>query len=133
MQSRDLCYWLQGYFEITSLNGNLENETTLSPKQLRCIQNHLNLVFRVEEYNDSEAFRFCMSLQIDLDLHERNTRSLNVSEIRERLNKVFIHEIDNTVVGDKLELQTIHDGDLIDFYSSTPPQKERETGCVANL
>ncbi len=100
MLSRDMCYWLQGYFEITSLNSNLENETTLSSKQLKCIQNHLNLVFKVEDYNESEAFKFCMSLKIDLDLHELNERSLNVAKIRERLNKVFIHEIDNTVVGD---------------------------------
>lgn len=38
MQSRDFCFWLQGYFEIAG-------ETALSKEQVKMIQQHLALVF----------------------------------------------------------------------------------------
>jgi hypothetical protein len=41
MTSRDLVYWLQGFFE-------LENPKTLNEEQTRCIKNHLALVFKHE-------------------------------------------------------------------------------------
>lgn len=40
MTARDFCYWLQGYFEISSDTG-----ITLTTKQVEAIRNHLNLVF----------------------------------------------------------------------------------------
>lgn len=44
MTSRDFCYWLQGYFELTE-----ELDTALvkdfSRSQLATIKNHLNMVF----------------------------------------------------------------------------------------
>ncbi len=39
MKPEQFCYWLQGFFE---LNGNTN---TLSPSQIRAIENHLGLVF----------------------------------------------------------------------------------------
>ena len=41
MQSRDFCYWLQGFFEIS-------NKSEFTPQQVNMIRNHLNLVFRHE-------------------------------------------------------------------------------------
>ena len=41
MTSRDFCYWLQGFFEIS---GN----TSLNFNQVVTIKNHLNLVFKHE-------------------------------------------------------------------------------------
>lgn len=41
MISRDFCYWLQGYFEISVVN-------SLDAKQVGIIRNHLNLVFEHE-------------------------------------------------------------------------------------
>ena len=38
MTSRDFCYWLQGFFEIS-------DSETLSPRQLEVIKNHLSMVF----------------------------------------------------------------------------------------
>lgn len=38
MQSRDFCYWLQGFFELSDTK-------TLNAKQLTTIKNHLNMVF----------------------------------------------------------------------------------------
>ena len=48
MKSRDFCYWLQGFFEVNEA-GNPErclSEVTLNAKQVKCIKNHLNLVFK---------------------------------------------------------------------------------------
>lgn len=50
MRSRDFCYWLQGYFEISQNTG-------LSKDQVECIKKHLNLVFKHEidpEMGDEE-------------------------------------------------------------------------------
>lgn len=42
MRSRDFCYWLQGFFEISSIN---DHGNALSPKQVECIRRHLDMVF----------------------------------------------------------------------------------------
>lgn len=42
MTSRDFCYWLQGYFEIS------EKGQPLTSDQVQMIQNHLNMVFKHE-------------------------------------------------------------------------------------
>lgn len=41
MNSRDFCFWLQGFFEISK-------EPSISPQQVEVIKNHLNLVFKHE-------------------------------------------------------------------------------------
>ena len=41
MTSRDFCYWLQGYFELT-------NPQELSVRETTLIKQHLNLVFKHE-------------------------------------------------------------------------------------
>ncbi len=43
MKSRDFCFWLQGYLEITN-----HSHEGLSADQLKVISNHLNLVFKHE-------------------------------------------------------------------------------------
>lgn len=47
MTSRDFCFWLQGYLEISAESppGGID---ALSPKQVECIQKHLSLVFKHE-------------------------------------------------------------------------------------
>lgn len=45
MTSRDFCYWLQGYFELTDIE-MLKNG--VGPGQLAMIKNHLNMVFKHE-------------------------------------------------------------------------------------
>lgn len=44
MTSRDFCYWLQGFFEISGAG----NGTPLSPSQTNSIRKHLALVFEHE-------------------------------------------------------------------------------------
>lgn len=41
MTSRDFCYWLQGYFEITA-------EYDLTKQQIEIIKKHLSMVFAHE-------------------------------------------------------------------------------------
>ena len=41
MTSRDFCYWLMGYFEISDTKN-------MSSDQIKMIKNHLNLVFKHE-------------------------------------------------------------------------------------
>lgn len=43
MTSKDFCYWLQGYFEITT-----HAKKNLTAEQVKMIQKHLNLVFKHE-------------------------------------------------------------------------------------
>jgi hypothetical protein len=46
MQSRDFCYWLQGFFEINSAGRDLsEHSSGLTASQVSMIKNHLNMVF----------------------------------------------------------------------------------------
>jgi len=39
--SRDFCYWLQGYLEVTAA----AEAVTLTAEQIACVQKHLGLVF----------------------------------------------------------------------------------------
>ena len=41
MTSRDFCYWMQGFFEISGAK-------EVTPEQLTVIKNHLNMVFKHE-------------------------------------------------------------------------------------
>ncbi len=51
MTSRDFAYWLQGFFEISSVNGDVK----ITDEQSKIIQAHLNLVFKHEI--DPEIFK----------------------------------------------------------------------------
>ena len=44
MTSRDFCYWLQGYFEIASVNSKL----LMNEAQIQMIKDHLSMVFAHE-------------------------------------------------------------------------------------
>ena len=41
MTSRDFCYWLQGFLEISEVS-------KMTPKQLQVVKNHLAMVFKRE-------------------------------------------------------------------------------------
>ncbi len=47
MHSRDFCFWLQGFIEVTLAQGNTK-DLNISPQQAAVIQNHLALVFKHE-------------------------------------------------------------------------------------
>lgn len=45
MTSRDFCFWLQGYFEVSESDAGVKS---LSAAQVKMIKAHLNLVFKHE-------------------------------------------------------------------------------------
>lgn len=47
MTSRDFCYWLQGYFEISEAESP-GGAFTVSATAVSCIRNHLAMVFKHE-------------------------------------------------------------------------------------
>lgn len=52
MTSKDFCYWLQGFFELSEPN------KALTPEQVKTIKNHLKLVFLHEidpSYSDNKV------------------------------------------------------------------------------
>jgi hypothetical protein len=48
MKSRDFCYWLQGFFELSIPNSQGPVAFDLTAKQVLVISNHLNMVFKHE-------------------------------------------------------------------------------------
>lgn len=49
MTSRDFCYWLQGFFEITDANnGGHSRSYSLNEAQVDMLKRHLALVFKHE-------------------------------------------------------------------------------------
>jgi hypothetical protein len=53
MTSRDFCYWLQGYLELTT-------PKRIDEKEVILIQRHLNMVFKHEidpSFNNAEELR----------------------------------------------------------------------------
>ena len=45
MRSRDFCYWLQGFFELTRTNND---KLELTQNHVDCIEKHLKMVFAYE-------------------------------------------------------------------------------------
>lgn len=115
MTSRDFCYFLQGYFELMSAGKGADYAPPFNFEIYKCIQNHLKLVFKCEEYNISTSYTFCHRLDTLLEFESyEDFNERRLVNIRNQLNGIFIHEIDNTFTGDKQELQQIHDGDKYD-------------------
>lgn len=51
MTSENFCYWLQGFFELSTTTASVTEEKKLSSltiAQTQCIQRHLDMVFRHE-------------------------------------------------------------------------------------
>lgn len=46
MTPRDFCYWLQGYVEIVDPSGDNPSGLPLEAKQIACIRQHLDYVFK---------------------------------------------------------------------------------------
>ena len=107
MNSRDFCYWLQGYFEISNFT------TWLDEQQTSCIKKHLAMVYEYElkkvPLNKMDKVQgFCFDLQQELSLLPIISK-LTVKGIKLLLNEVFEHEIDNRYTEEENEsLGEIH-------------------------
>ena len=57
MNSRDFCFWFQGYLELASSNG--ENTFILCQNQLELIKNKLDSVFTHEVEKFEKTKKYC--------------------------------------------------------------------------
>jgi hypothetical protein len=66
MTSRDFCYWLQGYFEVSG-------DANVSPERTEMIKKHLNLVFKheIDPSMGNEAHQNTLN-EIHNPLHDTN-------------------------------------------------------------
>jgi hypothetical protein len=81
MQSRDFCYWLQGFFEIAGTN------STLTKAQCKTIQAHLAMVFAHEIDPSHGTPEHRAELQ---DIHDNAKR---VDELRDYFEHPCTHDI----------------------------------------
>lgn len=103
MTNQKFCYWLQGYFEIGY-------QINLTKEKINLIQQQLNLI--------SEPLgnftQWLKELFFYLEQQDYNQSLLNyfLKEIRDQLNLVFYHVIDNRYETEfsPHELKQIHDG-----------------------
>ena len=94
MYNQEFCYWLQGYFEI----GGPQMTQPLQPFQLTIIRNHLNLTKKV----DGLKLSLCIWLDRQLRAIERGFKQPDTNftkQVKLELNKVFVHDIDNSYPG----------------------------------
>ena len=91
MTSKDFCYWLQGFFELS------KTDEPLTPEQVRTIKNHLKLVFLHEidpSYSDDPTVQAIFQNIHDgkkplegIKLEKPNKFSHNMNRPGERLIK----------------------------------------------
>jgi hypothetical protein len=138
MRRDQICYWLQGHFEIgdhfgkESLADPTKNQF-LTDTQVVCIRNHVQLHFECARREKEEPGPFISWLDGALTYFEHLPQPQQeqlVLEIRKRLNAIFIHVIDPAMPGDKASLQAIHDGvakAVAEDGEAKPPESKDRT------
>lgn len=97
------CYWLQGYFEISS-------QPEMTKERIILIQKTLNKV--TEEYGSFTAWLSqALSALKENDYHSALLKRFS-SIIREELYNIFVHVIDDSYDKPKELLVKVHDGVL---------------------
>jgi hypothetical protein len=86
MKAVEFCYWLQGLFEINTVNELNEN-------QVNVIYKHLQMVF-VHEKEDSKYFDFCKNLFGYIKFSNMTAMNMVVTKrVKETLDGLFEHVI----------------------------------------
>lgn len=118
MNATEFCYWLQGYFELTSFHTSHYEFRT---KSIQCLKNHLDLVKKCDSHHNNIFIDWLEAYLKDVDLEKHLQNNVNfqsigiglplfdVEKIKNYLSSQFKHEIDSNYQGDKKELQAIHD------------------------
>jgi hypothetical protein len=105
LSNKQFCYWLQGFFEISE-------ENLITKEQIILINNKLQMIN--EKYGQYTRW---LKEVIELTLKHGATKDqigFFNNSIRDNLNKVFMHVIDNSYETkiDQETLQNIHDGKI---------------------
>jgi len=105
MKAQDLCFWLQGYFELAS-------PPCLSEQQVEVIKNHIKMVEIHDPGNDGRSRQFCEWLKATLTISRKGNMSpAFVVCIAKALEEVFLHEIDPSYPPEQQqELNQAHQG-----------------------
>ena len=108
MKAQDLCFWLQGYFELAS-------PPCLSEHQVETIKNHIKMVAVHDPGNDGRSRQFCEWLNATLAISRQGNMSpAFVACIAKALGDVFLHEIDPSYPPEQQqELNQAHQGGAI--------------------
>lgn len=101
MKHAEFAYWLQGFFELSDLEGNV----SISAKQAESISRHALLAKEVEgEFNSLEAFTYgALVASKGLDFVQSDV----VKSIRTQLADLFKHVIDSSYEN-QVDLNKIH-------------------------
>lgn len=89
MYSREFCYWLQGYFELS-------NTDALTPSKISTIRNHLSMVEKVE--GELKGFPAWLCGALDALSFDNNTGQVEekyANMIKEKLDTSFKHVVDS--------------------------------------
>ena len=93
MTSRDFCYWLQGYFEVSEnakqyTPGTEREPIELNQNQIDSIRAHLNLVFKHEIDPSNNDGKTPTEIQEYIDIHrgKRDGDSLSIDPYDIKLN-----------------------------------------------
>lgn len=88
MKATEFCYWLQGFFELTS-------PTTLTTAQVQCINKHLDLAIAYGDKDDSpqRVKNFIGWLKTSLEWLDP-AQPEQVQKVKLRLDECFAHVID---------------------------------------
>jgi hypothetical protein len=105
MTNKSFCYWLQGYFEIA-------REPLLTLQKLAVISKHLEMINEpMGSFTQwlSDVISFLSKCN-----HTQNMIDVFLPKIRQRLNLVFYHVIDQSYERNISisEAKKIHDGEL---------------------
>jgi len=119
MKQDELCYWLQGYFELAS---KILDPVPITAEQAECIDNHLELVKKCRAEQDPAVITgFCAWLDGAIAVAECITSpsskkphysDITTARIQKKLGDEFLHVIDPKTPGVKEDLQATHDGSL---------------------
>ncbi len=104
MTSRDLAYWLQGFFEIAG-----DDFKEINEKRTTIIKNHLNLVFKYDKTPSSLCYFLKGVFSNDITYLNESVTSMLKSE----LNNHFKHVIDPSYSSDasfQQEMNHLHNG-----------------------
>ena len=103
MRASELCYWLNGFFELSG------SQDALTKEQFKCLQAHLNLALMTEQDNRSDGLKFLNFLEGVLGTAEAGATNEATQAIRKRLADEFEHVIDPSYNLDPKKAQAVHD------------------------
>ena len=109
MRSDCFAYWFQGYFEL-AVAGGWTCEDVFNEEQVEILQNHIEMVKLANNKLD-EAYTFILWLEGVISSYQLLSGEGKIKviiQIKEKLEKLFEHQLDDEMPGDKEKLKKTH-------------------------